>query len=519
MRTARRISQILFLVFFVFLFLIARYPYQNWLPSDLFLRTDPLVGLASFITTRQIINSVLSSFVLLLLTIPFGRFFCGWMCPLGTCIDFSDNLTKRKRRKTRQREGTFFRSWKFAVLVGIIVASVFSFQVIWFFDPIALLTRTVTLVIYPVFTFITNGIFNFLFHIGWGEDQVYTVFDYAQKLVLPVSQSRFFQAGAVFVFFGIILALAMVTRRFWCRNLCPLGALLGLFSKYRITKRTVSEACTQCGLCQRDCKMNAIEDDYTVNSTIECIECAECVAVCPPQAVSYTIGKNRGDNRVDLSRRQMLQSALAGLAGLSLIKVAGVNKTAAGSLVRPPGSLTEDQFLDRCIRCHECSRICATTGGCLQPSATQGSVESFWTPVAISRNGYCEYSCNLCGQVCPTGAIQNLRLEKKQKLKMGLAFFDKNRCIPWYSQQDCLVCEEHCPTPEKAIKFDIREARTPDGNMRVVKFPYVVEDCCIGCGICENKCPIIGSPGIYVTNASEQRLTSDNLARIKWVNF
>jgi ferredoxin len=364
-----------------------------------------------------------------------------------------------------------------------------------------------TVAVYPVFSFLSNGIFNFLFHLGWGEDQVYTVFNYAQSVLLPITQPRFFHAGAICAVLGIILALGLVTRRFWCRNLCPLGALLGISAKFRIMKRTVSDACTQCGICQRDCKMNAIEDDYTVNSTVECIECAECVAVCPPRAVSYQLGKNRGENKIDITRRRVLQSAFAGLAGLSLIKVTGISRTKAGSLIRPPGSVTEDEFLDRCIRCHECSRICATTGACLQPSATEGGVESFWTPVAVPRSGYCEYSCNLCGQVCPTGAIQNLPLDQKQGQKMGLAFFDKSRCIPWYSQQDCLVCEEHCPTPEKAIKFDIREARAPDGTMRLVKFPYVVDQRCIGCGICENKCPVIGAPGIYVTNAGEQRVT------------
>ncbi len=88
---------------------------------------------------------------------------------------------------------------------------------------------------------------------------------------------------------------------------------------------------------------------------------------------------------------------------------------------------------------------------------------------------------------------------------MGLAFFDKSRCIPWYRHEDCLVCEEHCPTPDKAIKFDVREIVSHDGSTRVVKFPYVIEDLCIGCGICETKCPIIGNAGIFVTNAKEQR--------------
>jgi len=145
-------------------------------------------------------------------------------------------------------------------------------------------------------------------------------------------------------------------------------------------------------------------------------------------------------------------------------------------------------------------------GGYLQPSFLESGWEGIWTPVAMPRLGYCEYNCNLCGQVCPTGAIQNLEMEKKQKLKMGIAYFDKSRCIPWYSQQDCLVCQEHCPTPDKAIKFDIREARTPDGGTRTVKFPYVDEELCIGCGICVTKCPVVGKAGIFVTNASAERI-------------
>ncbi|MBN2355125.1 4Fe-4S dicluster domain-containing protein, partial [candidate division KSB1 bacterium] len=170
------------------------------------------------------------------------------------------------------------------------------------------------------------------------------------------------------------------------------------------------------------------------------------------------------------------------------------------------GALVEDAFLDRCIRCQACVKICASTGACLQPSLTESGWEGFWTPVSVPRLGYCEYTCNLCGQVCPTGAIVKLPLEEKKKTRMGMAYFDKSRCIPWYRQEDCLVCEEHCPLPDKAIKFDIREARTPDGGTRVVKFPYVREDLCIGCGICETKCPVAGASGIFVTNAMEQRV-------------
>ncbi|MCK5454853.1 MAG: 4Fe-4S binding protein, partial [Calditrichia bacterium] len=98
----------------------------------------------------------------------------------------------------------------------------------------------------------------------------------------------------------------------------------------------------------------------------------------------------------------------------------------------------------------------------------------------------------------------------KQKTPMGLAFFDKDLCIPFERHEDCLVCEEHCPTPDKAIKFYIKEAQLPDGSRRLVKYPYVVRELCIGCGICEEKCPLPNLPGVFVTRENEKRLISLN---------
>ncbi|OGB98637.1 hypothetical protein A2V82_04440 [candidate division KSB1 bacterium RBG_16_48_16] len=506
MITARRISQVLFLLLFLFFFLQARYPYETFIPSDLFLRSSPLVGLATMIAARAFIATAILSLIVLLLTIPLGRFFCGWVCPLGTVIDASDKLIKRKKAKLAELDNKKFRSWKFAILIAVLVGSIFSMQFVWFFDPIALLTRTMTTVIFPSFVFVVKGLFDFAFTLGFLEDQLYSAYNFAQNSVLPVSQPRFYQSLVIFLIFGGILALGLVSKRFWCRNLCPLGALLGIFSKYRIVKRYVSEECNQCAVCRRECRMNAIEDDYTINNTVECIECAECVAVCKPHAVSYKFGFNKGKNEIDLSRRRFLQASVAGVASIALVKTAAANRNNKGYAIRPPGAVPEDEFLDRCIRCQECVRICSTTGACLQPSMLQSGWEGIWSPVAVPRLGYCEFNCNLCGQVCPTGAIRNIDLERKKKLRMGLAYFDKTRCIPWQRQEDCLVCEEHCPTPDKAIKFDIHEARGPDGAMRMVKFPYVIKDLCIGCGICETKCPVIGHPGIYVTADNEERI-------------
>ncbi|MBN2356127.1 4Fe-4S binding protein, partial [candidate division KSB1 bacterium] len=157
MITSRRISQIVFLFLFVILFFSARYPYQGWLPADLFLRASPLIAAATMIASRAFISTMVLSLVILALTIPLGRFFCGWICPLGTVIDGSDNLIKRKRKPLRQRDSQRFRSYKFAILIAVLVSSLFSLQLVWFFDPIALLTRTMTTVIYPAFVFILHS--------------------------------------------------------------------------------------------------------------------------------------------------------------------------------------------------------------------------------------------------------------------------------------------------------------------------------------------------------------------------
>lgn len=505
MRLLRRISQIIFLLFFIWLFLQAAFPYTSAIPADLFLRASPLVALTTMLSARAFIGLLIPALIILLLTIPLGRFFCGWLCPLGTLIDGNDNLIKRARKKKGQRDTLRFRWIKFALLVLLVVAAIFSLQWVWFLDPIALLTRTFSVFIFPMFAWVVNSFINGAMNVPFLADPAYSLHSALQGSVLTENLPRMSQSIVIGLVFITILALGLHSRRFWCRNLCPLGALLGLFSKYRLTRRWVSTECNSCGICQLTCKTNAIEDDYSVNSAVECIECMECVAQCPKFAVSYSFGKPSGLNTIDLSRRRLLKSGLTGLLTLGMVKTAVADKNESAKAIRPPGALPEPAFLDRCIRCHECTRICSTTGACLHPSLLEGGWEAIWAPIAKMRLGYCEYSCNLCGQVCPTGAIQNLELEQKKHTVIGLAHFDKNRCIPWYRFQNCLVCEEHCPLPDKAIKFDEHEAILPDGSKKPIKFPYVREDLCIGCGICEAKCPVAGASAVIVERTNETR--------------
>ena len=254
--------------------------------------------------------------------------------------------------------------------------------------------------------------------------------------------------------------------------------------------------------------MNAIpEMDVAQTSKIECIECFNCGALCPPKSksITYRWRWKPYHTPMDVSRRQFVTTTAASALSLGMLSVGLNNRDNKERMIRPPGSLPEDEFLNRCIRCLECVRICASNGGCLQPDSIHNNVLELWTPVAIMRQGYCEYNCNLCGQVCPTEAILPLPLEQKKHTPMGLAYFDKNLCIPYAQNKDCIVCEEHCPTPDKAIKFEIKDVVQIDGSIKKVKYPYVVRELCIGCGICEHKCPLPGEPGIFTTSENEIR--------------
>ena len=80
------------------------------------------------------------------------------------------------------------------------------------------------------------------------------------------------------------------------------------------------------------------------------------------------------------------------------------------------------------------------------------------------RRGYCEWNCNECGKVCPTQAIRKLELPKKQQTVIGRAYIDRNICIPWSEGRDCLVCEELCPVPKKAVIFAAGSAIAQGGR-------------------------------------------------------
>jgi len=505
MQTARRISQILFLLCFLGLFLLATYPLETGIPVDLFLHLSPLGQLTAVTAARAWFSGAIVSLVLLALTFILGRFFCGWICPLGTCVDASDNLLKAKSKNRSTSRGLNLPWLKYFLLVVVITAAVLSVQLAGYFDPISIVTRSTATVLYPLFVFAVEGVTGFLSSAPLLESTALKLDAFLRRFLLPVSSASF-RGSILFaaVFFGI-LVLAFAQRRYWCRNLCPLGGMLGFSSKWRGYRRSVTDACTGCGLCEKKCRTGAINADFISTRHTECINCMDCQAVCPAGAVRFGFVKKPETASVDLSKRRLLGAGFTGFLALGLFKTGYQDPVRRGKAIRPPGSLPENAFLDRCVRCGECVRVCSTSGQGLQHAGLEAGWEGLASPVLLPPRGYCEYNCNLCGQVCPTGAIRNLSMPDKQITKMGTAHFDKTHCIPWYYGENCMVCEEHCPIPEKAIKFREERVKTIDGVENTVLLPYVVEDTCVGCGICAVRCPVEGDKGIFVTNAGEQR--------------
>jgi ferredoxin len=264
-------------------------------------------------------------------------------------------------------------------------------------------------------------------------------------------------------------------------------------------------------LCVNKCPAEA--DPHSTGSwkTTECFLCWNCVEVCPTDAISFSasIGPSPKSGVIDLKGRRLALSAIAGAATVPFFSFSLESKRVNPALIRPPGSRPEDEFLKKCARCGECMKVCLTNA--IQPTALEAGLEGVWTPYLIMRLGYCEYSCTLCGQVCPTRAIERLPVKEKQQTKIGLAFISKDRCLPYAAQTECVVCEEHCPTPKKAIWFDVKEVTLQDGSTKLIKQPVVDLDLCIGCGICEYKCPVVDKPAIYVQSIGESRSETNQI--------
>ena len=509
---ARKVVQYLSFSFFIYLLLFLDPFTERDLPANIFLRMSPLSAIGAMIAAKTFILKYWPALIILLFAIPLGRFFCAWICPLGTTLDITDRLFARIR-KNSQKNIYDNRKLKYYLLAFILISLFFGLQWAGWFDPLSIATSVYTASIHPYIVHIINGVFGYFSAIPY-IGSFFTVIQKFLQEILFAYHAPFFRAHGILLFvFILIISLGMVFRRYWCRNICPMGAIFALISEWSFFKRTVSSTCTSCGLCVENCSMGAIQSDGKGTKEGECILCMTCKKICPENSVTFNI-KQPVEQRqtIDLSKRAFMFTSLIGAAIAPLLKLNFVKASNKGeaTIIRPPGAMDEDVFLKLCIRCGECMKVCKTNG--LHPTLLEGSIEALWTPKLIPRLGYCDYGCVLCTRVCPSGALKRLPLEEKREIALGKARIDHNRCIPWvgyarlpelekkWQDFNCGVCEEVCPVPTKAIHFNTYV----DAQQRELRRPFVREEVCVGCGFCEKVCPVLGASAIVVEGIQPQ---------------
>ena len=487
----RRWIQLIFLGLFIYLIAITKWPPSDAVLVDAFLTIDPLLLLQAIIASGTWIGAAFYGIVILILTFILGRFFCGYLCPMGACLEFGDEIFidkgKRRHWKNRVRK---YRGVKYAILLIILVAAFFGHGLAYLFDPICWLTRILVYGVWPIFVAGQNiflDIFRPLFEsIGW--------MNLARK---SLSQPALGTFGILsIIFFITIIWFGRYQKRFWCRVLCPLGALFAIPARFSLMKRIVGKECDENGVCSKVCQMGAIGDKFKKYDPQECIVCQKCVSGCTATVTRFgfrNVEKVK-EPSFDLERRKVIGTLGIGIIGASWLSLNPKTILIDDEGIRPPGALIENKFLATCVRCGQCVKVCPTN--CLQPSALTTGIAGFMTPIAIMRLGACDQNCNACGTVCPTDAIRELDLDEKTYAKIGNAVIDQSRCIVWEQNRVCLVCDEHCPYG--AIYWKEIEK----GN----RLPFVDENRCNGCGQCERSCPIQGSSAIRIFTAGQIRL-------------
>ncbi len=455
--TARKISQIFFVILFLWFCVTTTlgdkwWQLRGW-PVNWIIQLDPLVGLGTLLTTRTLYAGLLWGLLTIVLTIVLGRFFCGWVCPFGAIHQFAGFCAKYKKPLKNRIFLNRYSPWQSAkyFLLFFFLAAAFidlieiltpgnpliagSLQ-IGLLDPIPLLYRSINLALLPLL----------------------------DGSVIHLSSSVRFYDGAwvIGIIFIAAITLNFLKPRFYCRYICPLGALFGILSRFALFRigKNKSE-CINCESCEKNCE-GACSPTSRIRIN-ECVLCMNCVKDCRHDMMSYRIYPSEAGERVspDMTRRGLVLSLASGALLPPMFRLSGATSfNPHANLVRPPGAMVEDEFLKRCIKCGQCMRICPTN--VIHPAGLETGFEAFWTPALNFRIGTsgCQHNCIACGNICPTAAIRPITLDERMgtgpfenqgPIKIGMAFVDRGRCLPWAMDLPCIVCQENCPVSPKAI--------------------------------------------------------------------
>ena len=502
----RRLIQVSCLSLFLYLFFYVAWPHvglfsgsvlsdREWLPVEFFLWIDPLVGLTTSIASWRWNVALLGLGGIFLVCILFPRGFCGYICPLGTLIDVFDWLIGRHITRFRFKSVGGWMNLKYYLLAAVLIASFFGVLLAGYIAAIPILTRGLLF---------TAGRLQLGVMKGWNQ-------------VGPV-QWPFYLSLALF---AVVFLFGFFGNRFWCRYVCPTGALFSVFAAFRIGERKVETTCIGCGKCVRYCPFGAIKEDFTTR-TLDCTFCQTCGGTCPTHAIKFVTRwihynlKEPNDPPVvkrSISRRGFILSTATGVVVATGMRIGLADGfQSKPKLLRPPGSVPKPQFLDLCIRCGECVKVCP--GPVLHLVGLEGGWEAIWTPVVVPSQAGCHQDCNFCTQVCPTGAIRPLSIKEKRKTHIGLAVINKKTCLPYTGEQDCQLCFDECEAAGyhaiQMRQINLNIGDIPTGvfseleleEMSHIEAPFVNPDACVGCGICEYRC--------YTTYVKGEKISAES---------
>lgn len=190
----------------------------------------------------------------------FGRLICGYVCPFGFIQDLLYLIPTQKIKASLR----YFRWVKYAILVVLVVGI-----------PIVLsLSKGTGIPVFCKYICPQGTIAGLITVITRSEMARYVGNNFLFKILVLI----------------IILALAIFIYRPFCRVICPLGAVYGLFNSFALIRlHFSSKACSKCGMCKEVCPV-MIDPPKECNGT-ECIRCGKCVNICPSQAISFRKGK------------------------------------------------------------------------------------------------------------------------------------------------------------------------------------------------------------------------------------
>lgn len=565
-RTVRRITQGFFLLLFIWFCLVSTVGDQWWQlrgwPVDWLLQLDPLVGLGTLLTTHTIYSGLLWGAATVALTIILGRFFCGWICPFGCVHQMVGVLGKRglkvrdRLEKNKYRPSQRIKYWILIFLLSAAAGDLISFifglpakqaVLFWILVIIALIFIAVTaaqkqgvkprtavirvlslVIIWAVICrFIDlKAVLPVTLQTGL-LDPIPLIYRSVNLIVLPLlSRAGLHLDDTVRLYdgvwiIGIVFMAAVLLNlwipRFYCRFICPLGALFGAlssFSIWRVRKNDV-DSCRDCHLCERNCEGAC--SPATRIRTGECVMCLNCLDNCPHGIMGYGVMPSvAGEEPVpDISRREFNVALVAGLASVPMVRLTGhTGPNWNPAVIRPPGALREKEFLTRCIKCGQCMRVCPTN--VIHPAGISGGIEGIWTPRLNFRIGTsgCQFNCIACGNVCPTSAIRPLSLDErtgrnkfsdKGPIRIGTAFVDRGRCLPWAMNRPCIVCQENCPVSPKAIETQVEYNVVLNDKISSVKGDSTVKIRLKNGGMTPDG---YGTGDYYIRTAKQQEVSS-----------